>query len=150
MMEMTTTFSNLTADVGMEMTGGEVFPIIGDLITPEQCSEITRKFKGLHPLWNCLEKAQITQQYLGKGIARLGHLYIVSNDYKSSYGYAFNPPYEFHSWVEYEGGIIDLALPGVIQKGLMMVDEVGPILMGRKPVVLAGPPKRWMLYKSYE
>ena len=44
--------------------------------------------------------------------------------------------------------IIDMALPGVIQKGLTTFDSIGAFLVGREPVILAGTPEPWMMYKG--
>jgi hypothetical protein len=65
---------------------------------------------------------------------------------KSNYGYMFKPPFEFHAWLQTPQGIIDVALPGAIEKGLTTFDDVGPYLIGREPFILAGPPLDWMEY----
>ena len=130
------------------LKGDELWLINGTYPIP--ITKIMQACKGLNRYWNCLEKAQIVQTILGKGDVIVGDLKVVSGDFKSEYGFDFNPPYEFHSWLEVEGAIIDIALPGVIEKGLTTHDEYGPYLVGREPVILAGKPESWMKYISYE
>ncbi len=80
----------------------------------------------------------------------MGAAKVMSGDYMSTYGFEYNPPYEFHAWVVDNGNIIDLALPGVIEKGLITKDDVGYYLVKRKPVILAGTEPNWISYKQFE
>jgi hypothetical protein len=73
---------------------------------------------------------------------------VYSKNFGSSYGFEFNPPLEFHAWVNYGDNIIDLALPGVIEMGCILKDKYGPYL-DRKPIVLAGEEiPNWIEYTA--
>jgi hypothetical protein len=133
-------------------TGEEDYPIIGDLFSKEDCEWAFTIFaiKKYKRYWNCLEKAKIIADYLGKKEIVLGELVVWSKDWKTAYGFKFNPPYEFHAWVQYEENIIDLALPGVIELGSLMEDEHGPYLIGRKPIILASKMvPEWIKYTKW-
>ena len=132
------------------MNGDEEFSILGDLIDQKILNEIIKNCKGLKYHWDCLHKSMITQQVIGSGFVAVGKTMVLSGDFKSSYGHYYNPPYEFHSWLIYKGGVIDVALPGLIETGLNFSDDQGPFLVNRKPVVLAGKPKKWMTYKVHD
>jgi hypothetical protein len=132
------------------LTGKEEFNINGNLLDDSKLREITRACKGLKYYWNCLEKAEIAQEILGEGQLVLGKLMVLSSDGSSSFGYYYKPPYEFHAWVLMPNGIIDVSLPGVIERGLTFSDDKGPFLTGRSPVVLAGAPASWMDYDISE
>ena len=73
---------------------------------------------------------------------------VLSDDYKSAYGFDYNPPNELHAWLDVDGYVLDLSLPGVILRGLNLADEQGPFLKGREPAILFGPPPDWILYFS--
>ena len=122
------------------LTGKENYPIIGNG-SVELKKEVKRVFKlakGLRKYWSCNEKAILIQKEIG-GHVIIGSHYVWSSDFKSQYGFEYNPPYEFHAWVELsDNTIIDIALPGVIRTGLELRDEVGPYLTGRKPVIFVG------------
>lgn len=149
-MKMTTQMSGRNSKADPQLKGDESWPIHGDLITPEQAGVLIQLLKGKNRYWDCLPKAQIVKTITG-GVVCCGSCLIVSGDYKSEYGYYFNPPYEFHAWVEVENGIIDISLPGVIEKGLYTSDAVGPFLLDRTPVILAGKPDpKWMKYVKFE
>jgi len=110
--------------------------------------KLLTSFSGLQRYWNCLEKAYRAQRLLGRGRVVLGSLLIASGDGQSEYGYYFNPPLEFHAWLDLGSGVIfDPALPGVIEKGLTTCDSVGPYIIDREPVILAGQPLDWMRYE---
>ena len=133
------------------LTGEEDYPIVGDAVPGEAVSEILQAYRGLRTCWDCVDKAKIAQGIIGYGTLVVGGSIVVSVDGSSSYGYYFNPPFEFHVWVSLGGGnIFDAALPGMILKGLGTSDHIGPCLVGRNPVILAGPPARWMLYKEVQ
>lgn len=144
-----TTFSKIS-DEDPLLSGDERFPVIGDAISEIEALHIQTAIRGLNAHWNCLEKAQITRNVLDRGVVVVGSLMIVSGDLKSEYGYHFNPPFEFHAWVMHNGEIIDVSLPGVIDKGLTTHDEYGPYLVGREPVILASTPLEWMKYSTKE
>jgi hypothetical protein len=76
-----------------------------------------------------------------------GEMRVVSADGAGCYGFDFNPPVECHCWLtDQKGRVIDFALPGVIETGLKTCDQVGPILVGRVPAVLAGITPSWLRY----
>jgi hypothetical protein len=146
------------------LTGNEVYPVIGkpiegirDLIPDEKISTLLREMAGLTKHWDCLPKAKKCVEGLGFGVVVVGSLLVVSGDLKSEYGYLFNPPYEFHAWVVLSRPvkgkphqIMDLGLPGVIDKGLNTSDEVGPFLVDREPSILIGAPPEWCKYVPVE
>lgn len=131
-----------------KMSGEERYPISGNLLTPEQAEKIMFRMKGLNRYWDCIEKAQIAREVIGVGVVVLGELLVWSEDYKSSYGFYFNPPFELHAWVSLSkiSQIVDVALPGVIEKGLITRDSIGPCVIGRSPFILAGVPPNWVEY----
>lgn len=133
------------------LLGTERFPIIGNALSVSEMETIMKALKGYRKHWNCFEKAKIVVEILGKGVVALGSLTVVSGDNRSTYGYMFNPPFEFHAWVQVSRDtIIDIALPGVIDKGLTSSDEYGPYLVNREPVILAGKPLPWTIYETNE
>jgi hypothetical protein len=146
---ITTAMSTIQSD-DVLLNGTERFPVLGNAITLIEYAKIMKASKGLRHNWNCLEKAEIVQSILKRGSIILGSLLVNSADMKSQFGYYFNPPLEFHAWVLTNDGIIDVSLPGVIEMGLTQSDEYGPFIIGREPVVLAGIPLDWMLYKAHE
>lgn len=131
------------------MTGAEKWPIIGHAAVYGEIKAIIKRCKGLTLHYNCIDKAKITREVLGRGEVTLGALMVTSADGLSEYGHYFKPPYEFHAWVQDGQDIIDVGLAGVIHKGMTHRDEVGPFLVGRKPIVLAGKPKVWMRYQAH-
>jgi len=148
--QVTTAFATVFDDlvIDNELTGNEVYPIAGDLLTPEDAAIIFQKLRGVNKHWFCLNKADIVRDYLGEGEIHAGSLHVWSKGMKSNYGYDFHPPLEFHAWVAIGEGIIDVALPGVIERGLATSDKLGSILEGREPIILAGAPLHWLQYKS--
>lgn len=132
------------------LKGTEVYPVVGDNLTQGEYLRIVASLQGLKRHWNCLEKAFKTVEILERGIVVLGSLFITSGDYKSEYGYAFNPPLEFHAWVQDGKDIIDVALPGVIEKGLQERDEIGYFIVERNPLVMAGTPLPWTRYTAHQ
>ena len=148
---VTTGMSSVFDAAPILMTGEEKYPIVGTAIDSETIKKIVCSFKGLNRHWNCVDKAQKSQAILGRGIVVGGSLMVLSVDLNSSYGYYWNPPFEFHAWVDLGDGLIfDAALAGVIEKGLTTEDAIGPYLVGNTPVILAGPPMGWTAYKQEE
>jgi hypothetical protein len=152
-MKMTTSFTNILEDQDQILTGEERYPVMGSFLTEDQASEIYSRLTGLNRYWNCIDKARITLDYLGrnKGIVVYGSTLILCqhSDHIASYGYLYNPPYEFHAWVSmFDGYIIDCSLPGVIEKGLNTSDEKGPFLVNMNPFIFAGP-KNMLPYIRY-
>ena len=151
MIPVTTVLLNKFKEEREILTGKERHDIVGDAVSKEIVDAILTDYKGLEVYWQCIPKAERALEIINRGELVFGSLMITSGDYKSEYGYYFNPPYELHSWIELEGGIIfDGALPGVIMKGLITCDHIGPSLVDRKPVILAGKPLDWMRYQVYE
>ena len=147
---VTTGLTTITQDTEL-LTGTERYPIVGDAVSEDDVATLFISFQGLRKYWDCLGKAYRAQLFLGKGRVMVGSLLVVSGDWKSEYGYHWNPPFEFHAWLDLGSGVIfDAALPGVIEKGLTTRDSVGPYIVDRKPVVLAGPPLDWMKYRPVE
>lgn len=129
------------------MKGDESWPIIGGAVPGPVIKKIIAECRGLNLQWDCIEKAQIARRILGRGFVVMGELMVMSGDYKSEYGFYYNPPYELHAWVVFDGGfILDVGLPGVIDKGLTSGDSVGPFLVNREPFILAGRPLDWTRY----
>lgn len=146
----TTAFAIKNEDRDQVLTGHETWPVMGPLLSKENCAKIMEKTKGLNRYWHCLEKTILTRKVMAEGVVTLGSMYIIGLDYKSSYGFQFNPPYEFHSWLVVKDGIIDIALAGAIEKGLLTRDHIGCVLEGREPIILAGEPLDYLMYKPYE
>ena len=123
------------------MTGEESYPVIGDAMHQRFADAMMRICKGTMLHADCLEKA-VRMAYYGPfntaGTIALGALTIDSEDFKSTFGFAYNPPLEMHAWNIFGGEfIIDLSLPGAILRGMNSRDEVGPFLVGREPAILA-------------
>jgi len=123
-------------------TATERYPIMGDLLSLDIINSLLGKFKGLHKYYDCHEKARIVYDYVWGLFSDIslvyGAFYIDSATNKSQYGFLYNPPFEFHAWIDVSGGIIDLSLPGVIENGSKSCDQYGAFLEGREPVVLSG------------
>ncbi len=149
-MEISTNFTTIIEDVDKIMTGEERYPILGDLVTEEEAVKVLRAFKGLNLYWECLPKAEMARIILGRGKVTIGEIRVMGGDYLSAYGHNYNPPYEFHAWLEVGDGIVDFALPGLIEKGLNTSDEIGPYIVEREPTILAGVRLNWMYYKKIE
>jgi len=155
----TTKLTSRAASEEVLLTGDEAYPVQGEIVNDSLVSVLTNKIpeilseiRGLHRYWDCLPKTKKAAKILGFGEVWVGSLLVVSGDYKSEYGYLFNPPYEFHSWLSLDdsGTILDVALPGVIEMGLITSDEVGPYLVDREPYILAGKPPLWCKYVPVE
>ena len=131
--------------------GDEKYKVIGKAVSKDDIAYIQGCLAGLRLHWNCLEKAVITCEILGDGIIEVGTMHVYSSDNKSTYGFDYHPPFEFHAWVRLRKKIIvDMGLPGVIDKGLQLKDSKGYALYGRKPVILAGLPPYWLKYEPKE
>lgn len=148
MPKIVTSFAAIQRDEPV-LTGDEIYPIVGTALMYQDVRLMFRALAGMKRHWNCLEKAERVVKEMGRGQVVLGSLLVVSSDNKSTYGYAFDPPLEFHAWVQTGNNIIDLSLPGVIEKGLSTYDKFGAYLVGRYPVILAGEPEPWMIYRPY-
>jgi hypothetical protein len=136
------------------MTGEESYPIIGGWSAQGM---VERSFKlfadgGLFLEASCWEKACMVKKefFLGTKDMKIvgGRIRVLSADLKSAFGYDWNPPTEVHIWLEWGKDLIDLALPGVIIRGMNTYDNIGPILTGRNPVVLVGTCPDWIIYEK--
>ena len=150
----------MDAEFDVCMDGTERYPIIGSTVEHrntilllfgedyiKKLYQAQSMLKGLPLYANCLEKAMLARKLLG-GTLVAGAMRVLSEDMKSAYGFDFRLPYECHVWLEYIGGcIVDLALPGVILRGMKSKDEQGPFIVGREPSILAGYPPEWLIYK---
>lgn len=136
-------------DLANRLNGDEVWPILGDAVTPEQAERVVANMKGLPKYWACDLKAICACIFLSLPFSKIavGSMLVYSSDMKSYYGYYYNPPFEFHAWIEMDNGIvIDFSAPGVIEKGLYSYDSQGVFINGRKPVIIAGQPPNWIVY----
>ena len=150
MIPITTMIPHLKEDEPV-LTGEELYPLVGSAVPTETIHDIQKQLKGMRRHWHCIPKAQAAQRILGAGVVVVGELMVWRVDMMGSYGYFFNPPYEVHSWLVLgKGGILDVALPGVIEMGLITADADGPILEHRSPVILNGRPEPWMAYRHKE
>lgn len=153
---ITTGFSTLLEDEDKILTGEESWPILGDTVDEKKVAEVIKRCAGMNRIWECIPKAKMCREVLGKGIVAMGSLMVTSGDLKSEYGFYFNPPFELHAWVFLppekgeRAAIVDVALPGIIEKGLTTHDTVGPYLVNRDPVVLAGRPPTWLRYQWFQ
>jgi len=148
-MKVTTAFSTREKHDPV-LTGNEDYEIQGDFLKEEIIRGIFSKLVGLNRFFDCDRKAKIAAGFLpNSAFICFGSLMIQSSDLESEYGFHFNPPLEFHCWLQLDGNnILDLSLPGVIENGLTTADSLGPFLIGRTPTILNGKPLDWMLYRT--
>lgn len=144
------------------LTGDERYPVLGNLVDPAIFDKIQSAFGGLTCHWDCNNKTEIAFNILAAEknlkvdfqlVQVIGGVKAVSADGLSAYGYEFHPPIEFHCFIacwnlkkKVNHGIIDVALPGVIEKGMTSSDDQGPFIVGREPVILNGNPPDWLIY----
>lgn len=140
------------------LTGKEIFPVKGGLMDGRTIliGAIMHSLSGLNVFYDCNKKAQIVLHWIRQfvdpqAITVIGSMAIDSWDKKSQFGFEFDPPFEFHAWVELSDklGIVDFSLPGVIILGSNTKDQYGPVLTGRNPFILAGPAPDFLHYKPY-
>ena len=152
----TTCFAKVSLDDPV-LTGEESYRVIGPDISfvrniRSQYSEIMRKMKGLNRHYSCLEKALVVKAHIPYGYLTIGSLMVWNHDRSGSYGHYYNPPLEFHAWVMVEQMdkilVVDFGLPGVIEKGLITADHIGPVLSDIEPVILCGRPFQWTDYTA--
>jgi len=161
----TTCFATLSSNDPL-MNGGEVYNVYGpqfrDImdgstadvakLIHSQKKEIIGRLRGLKRRWSCLEKSIIIQNIIGSGAVAIGKCLVWNNERNGTFGYYYNPPNEFHAWVELDTTpfIVDFALPGVIEAGLETSDQYGFILKDIEPVILCGPSPEWLVYQAHE
>lgn len=134
------------------MTGEERYYIPGALIKPLRSGVIQSRFTGLKLYADCILKNEIAQVVIDHSCWSMviGGLKIWNKERNGTYGFNYNPPFEFHTWLQNEKKeIIVFALPGVILRALKAKDEFGYIITGRKPEILAGMPPDWLLYSAF-
>jgi len=130
------------------LDGSEQWPVIGNALSEQQLASINFQMVGLTRHWNCETKVKIVLDVIGSGFVVIGSMYVLSPNNYGEYGFEFNPPFEFHAWVQLlNNDIVDVALPGVIEKGLNTSDHIGPMIINREPAILAGRPPDWLQYK---
>lgn len=124
----------------------DMFGSVGNLVTEEEIKAVLKVFaeKKYKKHWDCLNKSREVAKMLknkerGVLTIHIGSLFVLSPRTNSSYGYAFNPPLEIHSWAfsTKQRAIYDFALPGVILSGLSLSDHIGPYLEAITPVIMA-------------
>lgn len=129
------------------LTGKEAYKISGNMIHPTIVVEILKRYKNLNKYWDCLKKAIIARNIINIGEVVLGKMYVHDTD--SNYGFEYNPPFEFHAWLQVtEDLIFDAALPGVIENGQSLSDKQGTFLQNLQPCILNGKPEDWMKYEK--
>jgi hypothetical protein len=140
-----------------KMTGSEKYNIAGRMLSREEADEIFKLFKGLMRRGNCLRKACIVRDWLNRDRENafsviIGSLYVIDSTNHSSYGHEYNPPLEYHAWVygRRDKSVYDLALPGVIERGLEAEDDMGCFLTSLKPIILASGTSRIPHYLQYK
>ena len=150
MIGKTTIMTGLTANQPI-LSGKEKYKVIGNYLSLDKVERIMGLLKGKYQHWDCLPKAEIVAKELGGNVV-IGSTYVINKEGTGSYGYEYRPPYEFHAWVVIQkpGVVIDFALPGVIEKGLTVKDEICYILEDIEPVILAGIPPKWLRYYPRE
>ena len=109
----------------------------------------------LNRYYDCIKKAKIVAEELDIKYIHFGSLKVESTEKGVMYGYSYNPPLELHAWLQLDSKInntiiIDFALAGTIEKGLITKDDIGYFLIDREPIVLAGKCPSWLHYKTYE
>lgn len=161
----TTCFASFSSNDPI-LSGEEVFKVYGpefhDImdgstadvakLIHSQKKELIGRLRGLKRRWSCLEKSIIIRDTIGAGVVAIGSTLVWNNERDGTFGYYYNPPYEFHAWVELDKTpfIVDFALPGVIEAGLETSDQYGNILKDIEPIILCGPSPEWLDYKAHE
>lgn len=126
------------------MTGEEMYPISGKMLTEWGLAQIYKECKGLQLYGDCLAKNLKAFEFLHDnfGVAPVLCMGALEIGYRETeYGFLYNPPHEFHAFLCFPkdyGAIVDVALPGAILRGQRMRDERGYFLCGPYPMVLAG------------
>ena len=149
----TTKYTTFADDLYVRMDGTECYLVRGNLLKAPDVQAVMNACAGLLLNWDCITKAKIVQEYLGHGVVVLGGCEAITRGGMSAYGHHFNPPLELHAWWQprpRSKARIDIALPGLILKGLNTADEEGFFLEGREPFILAGVAPWWVKYKPYE
>ncbi len=155
-MKVSTKITTLFDDDAQELMTGSLYPIYSHdskpIISERTAMEVLQTFfeLKLNRYYACIQKAKIAATRLGIGHIHIGSLMVDSYEEGVMYGYLYNPPLELHAWVEIDTKIIDFALAGTIEKGLATKDEVGPFLINRKPIILAGVRPPWAHYTTHE
>lgn len=156
-MEVTTKITSLFDEDAQDLMTDKMYPLYSDdelpIVRESEAAEIIRVFFNLklNRYYDCILKAKIVANCYGIKTIHLGTLMVESTEDGVMYGYTYNPPLELHAWVQFsKSHIIDFALAGTIEKGLKTKDSIGPFLINREPVILAGVPATWMHYTTHE
>ena len=155
-MNYTTKITTLFDEDAQELMTDKMYPLYSHkskpIIAEIQANKLTKIFveQKLNRFYACIEKAKIVANYFSIDVIHLGSLMVESTEDGVSYGYLYNPPLELHAWVEIVDNIIDFALAGTIEKGLMTKDNIGPFLINREPIILAGIAPPWLHYKTHQ
>lgn len=152
-MGTTTKMTSIFDEDAQALMTGEMYPLYSStILTKATVTKLLQIFyeQKLNRYYACIQKAKIVANHFRISHIHLGSLMLDSAEEGVSYGYHYNPPLELHAWVQVYTSILDFALPGTIEKGLNTKDDVGPFLIGREPVILAGEPAPWMHYVTHE
>ena len=155
-MGTSTTITTAFDKDAQDLMTGEMYPIYSNdnkpILTEMQAKDLLKIFhlNKFNRYYDCIRKAKLTAKFFQVTAIRLGSLMLESTEKGVQYGYEYHPPLELHAWVQIEDNIIDLALPGTIEKGLQTKDDVGYFLVNRKPIILAGVPATWLHYETHE
>lgn len=156
MEQVTTKITTLFDENAQEICTGQIYPLYSyesePIIDESQAEQLLNVFKiiELNRYYACIEKAKIVAKGYQLTHIHLGSLLVDSEESGVSFGYHFNPPLELHAWAQLGKYIIDFALPGTIELGIKSSDEIGPMLKGRTPVILAGLCPPWLHYVTHE
>ncbi len=136
----------------------DLYPVVGNLLSFHDANEIFSEFKGRMRYGECMAKSLIAARFLSCCTPPM-RLSIVMGDMSitwidkrggvTQYGFAYEPPFEYHTWIECPEGIIDFSLPGVIERANFFEDEHGKFLDGLVPFILASHRKEvppWLNY----
>jgi hypothetical protein len=143
-------FTDLSHIEDSRLSGSEVWPIRGDLATAEQVREILHKARGLSRRRDCFQKSLLAHQVLGGGLVTVGGVIILGResdyigcgcDFRLDESTGLFTGVDFHSWLMFDAGVVDIALGGWMEWGTL-----SGALKGREPFVLAGLPPAWVLY----
>ena len=139
-----------------DLMTGEMYPIYSNdnnpILTEMQAKDLLAIFhlNKFNRYYDCIRKAKLTAKFFQVAAIHLGSLMLESTEKGVQYGYEYHPPLELHAWVRIDNNILDLGLPGTIEKGLSTKDDIGYFLSNREPVILAGKPASWMKYVTHE
>lgn len=131
------------------------YKIFGDAIDHNIILDVMSKLVGL-PYHSYCGIITIVTSFI------LNHKYRIKTDYitgstivscasnKTTYGFEYKPPFEFHAWLQFsETGILDVSVPGLIWRGLNTRDEHGAFLENIDEIIINGFPPPYIKYTPY-